>query len=84
MWGEFKKGEKVLEELERLKRIEEEGRYDVVLRCFCAPLACHGDVIKSCVEWMIKDETWFEFMDRAKENGISPTRQEEIDREKGL
>jgi hypothetical protein len=27
-------------------------------------------------------ETWFEFMGRAKHNGLSPTMQEEIDREK--
>ena len=85
LWVEIKRRNKeVMEELERIRRIEEEGRFDVVLLCWCKPLACHGDVIKSCIEWMIKDETWFEFMDRAKENGISPTRQEEIDREKGL
>lgn len=27
-------------------------------------------------------ETWYEFMDRAKKNGVSPTIQEAIDREK--
>lgn len=29
---------------------------------------------------MKKNETWFEFMNRAKQNGISPTTQEEIDK----
>jgi len=29
---------------------------------------------------MKKNETWFEFMDRAKKNGVSPTTQEEIDK----
>lgn len=28
-----------------------------------------------------ENETWFEFMDRAKRNGLSPTKQEEIDRQ---
>ena len=30
---------------------------------------------------MKKKEDWFVFMARAKANGVSPTRQEEIDRE---
>jgi hypothetical protein len=34
-------------ELERLKQIQ-----DLRLLCWCAPLPCHGDVIKSCLEWM--------------------------------
>ena len=33
---------------------------DVNLLCFCKQLthevACHGDVIKSCLEWMLKQE----------------------------
>ena len=32
------------------------------------------------IEAILK-ETWFEFMDRAKRNGISPTLQEKVDRE---
>jgi rRNA maturation endonuclease Nob1 len=31
-----------------------------------------------------KGETWFEFMDRAKRNGNSPTFQEELDRDEEL
>jgi hypothetical protein len=30
---------------------------------------------------VMKNETWFEFMDRAKKNGLSPTKQMEIDRD---
>ena len=30
---------------------------------------------------MKENETWFEFMDRTKKNGISPTTQEEIDKD---
>jgi len=31
-----------------------------------------------------ENESWFEFMDRAKKNGLSPTLQEKFDREKYL
>ena len=31
---------------------------------------------------MKKNESWSEFMDRARRNGVSPTAQEKIDREK--
>ena len=30
---------------------------------------------------MLKNESWAEFMDRARKNGVSPTRQEQWDRE---
>jgi len=33
---------------------------------------------------MDNEETWFEFMDRAKKNRLSPTRQEEIDKDNGF
>lgn len=54
LWGEIKKKGKVWDELVRIKGIEEEGLFDVVLRCWCKPKKCHGDVIKSCIEWMMK------------------------------
>jgi hypothetical protein len=25
---------------------------DIVLECFCAPLPCHGDVLKAAIEWL--------------------------------
>lgn len=37
-------------ELKRLKKLADAG--DLTLVCWCAPAACHGDVIKSCIEWM--------------------------------
>ncbi len=33
------------------------------------------------MELKTEDETWFEFMDRAKRNGVSPTTQEQLDRD---
>lgn len=38
-------------EIERLTEIARNG--DLVLVCWCAPLACHGDVIKSVIEWKL-------------------------------
>jgi len=29
---------------------------NIQLVCWCKPLDCHGDVIKRCVEWIIKEE----------------------------
>jgi len=29
---------------------------DLILICFCAPLPCHGDVIKSAIKWYIDSE----------------------------
>ncbi len=46
-----KRNPKVIAELSRLKAIAISG--DLVLGCFCKPLACHGDVIKSAIEWCI-------------------------------
>lgn len=38
----------VCAELNRLYRIARDGDLDLV--CFCAPLACHGDVVKKILE----------------------------------
>ncbi len=38
------------DELNRLK--EKSRRGDLNLLCYCKPLPCHGDVIKSCIEWL--------------------------------
>jgi len=45
------KDELVLEELVRLAKIAELGDLDLV--CWCAPKACHGDIIKKILEDMI-------------------------------
>lgn len=28
----------------------------VILTCWCKPEACHGDVIDSCIQWLIKEK----------------------------
>lgn len=43
LWGEIRSGRITLEDL-----LELEGR-DLV--CFCAPQACHGDVLVAAVKW---------------------------------
>lgn len=38
------------------KRVEELAEInltqDLVLVCWCAPLACHGEIIKNCINWI--------------------------------
>jgi len=59
LWRYVKEGIKgvmsdVWKELLRIcKKVKEGG--DVVLGCWCSPLGCHGDVIKSCILWMLKE-----------------------------
>ena len=54
LWKEInRKGEIWQELLELLEKYKLWG--DMVLVCWCAPQACHGDVIKRCLEWMIKE-----------------------------
>lgn len=49
---EWVKGGKVRQELIRLAELSK--REDLVLVCWCKPLACHGDVIKDAVEKIAK------------------------------
>ena len=54
LWTEInRKGEVWEELLELLEKYKLWG--DMVLVCWCAPQACHGDVIKRCLEWLIKE-----------------------------
>lgn len=53
LWIEFKKKGKVYEELVRISKQVIEGK-EVELICWCSPQRCHGDVVKSCIEWMVK------------------------------
>lgn len=55
LWCEYKEDGEVKAELERLVNLVVDGK-DVLLGCWCAPLACHGDVIKACIEWMISQK----------------------------
>jgi len=46
---------KILAELSRIKSAAVSG-HRVYLVCCCKPARCHGDVIKSCIEWCIRKE----------------------------
>jgi hypothetical protein len=46
----------ILNELMRLMSLAMEG--DLILICWCAPLACHGDVIKECLESLMSWRKW--------------------------
>ena len=46
-----------------------------------ACVECTEDAVSAMEE---VDESWSEFMDRAKNNGVSPTTQEEIDKEAAI
>lgn len=50
LWEQVKARGRVFAELLRIKRMAECG--DVYLICWCAPKACHGDVVKACIDWM--------------------------------
>lgn len=55
LWGEVKKREgKVWDELIRLLGLLRSG-HELKLICWCAPSKCHGDVIKACLLWMLRD-----------------------------
>jgi hypothetical protein len=55
LWGEIKRNNEVI--LNELWRLVEIGRKkELVLLCWCKPLPCHGDVVKSCLEWMDKNK----------------------------
>jgi Domain of unknown function (DUF4326) len=55
LWAEVWALGEVWKELRRIKKLVEE-REDVQLVCWCGAGRCHGDVIKSCVLWMIKED----------------------------
>ncbi len=55
LWQEYKKKSGVYQELVRIKDKVIKGE-EVELVCWCSPQKCHGDVIKKCVEWMIKSQ----------------------------
>ena len=47
------KNSNVLEHLHRLARVAITN--DLYLVCCCKPLPCHGDIVKSALEWLIDD-----------------------------
>lgn len=54
LWNEVQKKEAVFQELVRIAERVKKGEA-VQLACWCKPLKCHGDVVKACVEWMIRE-----------------------------
>lgn len=52
LWQQIKsENPAVLQELEMIK--EESLKGDIDLVCWCHPAPCHGEVVKSCIEWLI-------------------------------
>lgn len=53
-WRETGIYNSAVRELLSLCELVRQGK-SVTLVCWCHPLACHGDVIIRCVEWMLKE-----------------------------
>lgn len=52
LWNQIQvRNAEVIAELGKLKKIARKG--DLVLSCHCAPKPCHGDVVKSAIEWAL-------------------------------
>ena len=51
LWDELKKHSRVYRELIRLLNIYR-SKGALSLLCYCAPLPCHAEVIRSCILWM--------------------------------
>ena len=58
LWYQINIGEHnpngAFKELLSIARSVKSGK-QVILTCYCAPLACHGDVIKRAVDWLIRE-----------------------------
>jgi hypothetical protein len=54
LWIEFNKKGLVYNELIKIGRKVKNGE-KIELVCYCKPLGCHGDIVKNCIEWMIKE-----------------------------
>jgi len=51
LWAELKK----MDSLVRLELYSlAQSKKNLALVCCCSPEPCHGDVVKSCLEWLIK------------------------------
>ncbi len=53
LWQQIKTRNNVYREICRIRNMVLKEQ-DVALLCWCAPLACHGDVVEVAVEWMVK------------------------------
>jgi len=54
LWSEIEKKELVWNMLTDLAN--ESKSMDVYLVCCCAPLPCHGDIIKNAINWILEGE----------------------------
>jgi len=50
LWSQLQTETELKLEIEKLAVQYVQGK-DLKLDCFCSPKACHGDVLKSCIEW---------------------------------
>ncbi len=54
LWSEVKKKDEVFNELVRIvKKVKAGEKLELV--CWCKPYNCHGDIVKRCINWMIKE-----------------------------
>lgn len=56
LWEKYKEKGDVYKELIRIVNILVLEKKDIDLVCWCFPEECHGNVIKKCLEWIIKEE----------------------------
>lgn len=54
LWQQIQSKNGIWTELQRIADLAE--REDVELLCWCHPKACHADVIKACLEWMMRED----------------------------
>ena len=54
LWERIQERGLVWDELNWLADKVEAGE-DISLSCYCAPKACHGDIVKNAVEWIIDE-----------------------------
>jgi hypothetical protein len=61
LWPQIKQWRKTGEMTEAVVALKDlaiavKGHQIIVLTCWCKPEACHGDVIDSCVQWLISQD----------------------------
>lgn len=53
LWQQIKDQTQVYSALKDLAKQVQQGN-DLTLVCWCAPLACHGEIVKSAIKWIIE------------------------------
>lgn len=51
LWKQMQSDTEQLRELKRLAELHKNG-HDLTLVCWCKPKPCHGDVVKSAIEYL--------------------------------